>query len=187
MSDTQISVPPNVQGLMRAGTLGRFGVTWCGYLLLSAAAGRDCMTYRELAAGAGLSFGTVPVLVNTMCQEELLTRTAESWRQGGRVLVTMTEQGRQHMLRRSTIAWSLSPNRCSTRSSTCSAPATRRMPTPTGTRVRRFTGGGTGPRRPPAPPARPGRWHTRPGRSWPGRDSRGWRRGRPAPGCRWPG
>jgi hypothetical protein len=80
MSDTTISelhVPPNAHGLMRAerhlvyarhmveGTLGRFGVTWCGYLLLSAAAQRDGMSYRELAAGAGLSSGTVPVLVNT--------------------------------------------------------------------------------------------------------------------------
>lgn len=112
MSDSapmELHVPPNAHVLMRAdrhmvyarhmveGMLGRFGVTWCGYLLLSEAARHDRMSYRELAAGAGLSSGTVPVLVDTMCQEDLLTRSAESSRQGGRVLVTMTDQGHQHV------------------------------------------------------------------------------------------
>ena len=112
MSDTtinELSVPPHVQGLMQAerhmlyarhtveGTLGRFGVTWCGYLLLSAAARRDNMSYRDLCAQAGLSSSTVPILVNAMCQEDLLTCVAESSRQGGRVLVTLTGQGHQRI------------------------------------------------------------------------------------------
>ena len=112
MSDTrsnELSVPPHAHGLMQAerhmlyarhtveGALGPFGVTWCGYLLLSAVARRDKMSYRELVSEAGLATSTVPVLVNAMCQEELLTCSAESSRQGGRVLVTLTDQGRQRV------------------------------------------------------------------------------------------
>jgi DNA-binding MarR family transcriptional regulator len=77
-----------------AEVLGGSGVTWCGYLLLSAVARRDRMELRELADQAKIAPGTVTNLVGMLHRAGWLRRSTESASGGGRVLVALTPAGR---------------------------------------------------------------------------------------------
>ena len=103
-------VPANAAGLMRLDrlvsgarravettVLVRSGVSWGGYLLLSAAATADRLSYRDLADVSRVAAATVPHLVDTLHRARLLSRTRETGQPGGRILVTLTHAGRTQL------------------------------------------------------------------------------------------